>query len=77
MDDIKRMIFKRCLKAEALVAASKKDLSSGTMTAIAAARAADALRTLIEDAGWLEEYRTFYYTLALRAAKELTDDRDR
>lgn len=76
MDEkLKKLLFKRCLKLEAEAATAKHD-PRDTMAGIVTASGAKVLRELIDDAGLYEEYRSFYYGLALRAAGEVLRDRD-
>lgn len=74
-NNLKDLLFKRCLKLEAETATAKRT-SGKTIAGIVSASGAKALRELIDDAGLFEEYRSFYYRLALRAAQEVLKDVD-
>lgn len=66
---LKNLLFMRCLALEAASHKAKKG-ASDSIGKVTAAGGANALRAVIRDAGMEEEYRSFYYSLALRAAEE-------
>ena len=68
----KTTLFKRCLKREAEVHAASRGKLNTAGAMLTAARA-DEMKELILDLGLEEEYRSFYYTMALRAAGEVLD----
>ena len=70
---LKDLLFRKCLKLEAAAHAAKEGVGD-TIGKVTAAGGAEALRDLIRDAGMEEEYRFFYYSLALRAANEVYKD---
>lgn len=66
---LKDLLFMRCLALEAAAHRAKKG-ASDAIGKVTAAGGANALRAVIRDAGMEEEYRSFYYSLALKAAEE-------
>ena len=68
-DTLKYMLFKRCLILEAESHDAKRG-AGDSIGKVKAAGGAEALRNVIRDAGLEEEYRSYYYTLALKAAGE-------
>ena len=67
---LKDLLFRRCLKLEAAAVNAKRKVGD-SMQGVHDTGGADALRAVIREAGMEEEYRSFYYSLALKAAEEV------
>ena len=73
---LKELLFKKCLVMEA-AARKLKNGSADSIGKVALTGGANALRIVIKEAGLEEEYRYYYYKLALKVAGDNPDDFDK